>query len=119
MRRTVTGCAFCDAGPGVDVGDAHTWGVDDLVTHPICVDCAVRERTAQRADLVACDGCGLGLDTAAALTSFRVEVGRLDGVIQLCGECSPDGPATHWTRDPEDHAVQFADSSTANGSDRR
>ena len=40
MQQTLPGCAFCDAVPGADVGEAHTWGKDERVTHVICVDCA-------------------------------------------------------------------------------
>ena len=42
MQQTLTGCAFCDAPPGTEVGEAHTWGEDERVTHPICVDCAIQ-----------------------------------------------------------------------------
>ena len=41
MQQTLTGCAFCDAPPGAETGEAHTWGQDERVTHPICVDCAI------------------------------------------------------------------------------
>ena len=30
---------------------------------------------------------------------------HLDGPLQLCDRCSSGGPATHWTRDLEDHLV--------------
>ena len=53
----------------------------------------------------ACDGCGLVVDTLAALTRFRVELGHLEGPIQLCARCSPGGLATYWTRDLEEHLV--------------
>ena len=42
MQQTLTGCAFCDAPPGAEVGEAHTWGEDERVTHPSCVDCAIQ-----------------------------------------------------------------------------
>ncbi len=32
MQQTLAGCAFCDAVPGRDVGEAHTWGKDERVT---------------------------------------------------------------------------------------
>ena len=42
MQQTLTGCAFCDTPPGAEAGEAHTWGQDERVTHPICVDCAIQ-----------------------------------------------------------------------------
>ncbi|MEE6209221.1 hypothetical protein U3A55_03470 [Salarchaeum sp. III] len=39
-------------------------------------------------------------------TSFRVELGHLDGTVHLCVRCSPGGPATYWTRDLDDHVVE-------------
>jgi hypothetical protein len=55
-------------------------------------------------DHVACDGCGLVVDTPAALTLFRVELGHLEDPLQSCARCSP-GLATYWTRDLEEHLV--------------
>jgi hypothetical protein len=105
-QQTLTGCAFCDAPPGTETGDAHTWGRDEPITHPICVDCAIRTEPApDERDHAACDGCGLVVDALAALTRFRVELGHLDGPVQLCARCSPGGPATYWTRDLEEHLV--------------
>jgi len=52
-----------------------------------------------------CDGCGLVVDTLAALTRFRVELGHLEGPLQLCERCSPGGLATYWTRNLEEHLV--------------
>lgn len=43
MQQTLVGCAFCDAPPGTETGEAHTWGQDELVTHPTCVDCAIQK----------------------------------------------------------------------------
>jgi hypothetical protein len=34
-----------------------------------------------------------------------VELGHLEGPLQLCARCSPGGPATYWTRDLEPHLV--------------
>lgn len=112
MQQTLPGCAFCDAEPGTGVGEAHTWGQDERVTHPICVDCAVQTRPdPDERGHHACDGCGLVVDTIAALTRFRVEIGHLEGPLQLCARCSPGGPATYWTRDLAEHRVRPGSSS--------
>jgi len=80
MQQTLVSCAFCDAPPGTKTGEAHTWGQDERVTHPICVDCAIQaEPDPEECDHVACDGCGLVVDTLAVLTRFRVELGHLEG----------------------------------------
>ena len=79
MQQTLTGCAFCETRPGAEIGEAHTWGKDERVTHPICVDCAIQERPdPEERDHHACDGCGLVVDALAALTRFRVELGYLE-----------------------------------------
>jgi len=107
MQQTLAGCAFCDAPPGTEMGEARTWGKNERVTHPICVDCALQERPdPQERDHHAFDGCGLVVDALAALTRFRVEVGHLEGPLQFCERCSPGGLATYWTRDLEEHLVQ-------------
>ena len=82
-------------------------GKDERVTHPICVDCAIQARPdLDEHDHHACDGCGLSVDTLAALTRFRVELGHLEGPLQFCARCSPGGPATaYWTRDLDEHLV--------------
>lgn len=104
MQQTLSGCAFCSAPPGSEAGEAHTWGKDDRITHPICVECAIQTRpNPDEQGQYACDGCGLVVDTLGALTRFTVEVGHLDGPIRLCTRCSPGGPATYWTRDLEAH----------------
>ncbi len=54
----------------------------------------------------ACDGCGRIVDTLPALTSFRVELGHLDGTLHLCVRCGPGGPATYWARTLDDHVVE-------------
>ena len=106
MQQTLSGCAFCEALPGSEIGEAHTWGRDERVTHPIYVDCAVEEcPDPEERDHHACDGCGLVVDALAALTRFRVVLGHLEGTLQLCASCSPGGPATYWTRDLEPHLV--------------
>lgn len=105
-QQTLTGCAFCDASARTADGEAHTWGRDERVTLPICVDCAVQARPDP--DVPghhACDGCGLVVDALAALTCFRVELGHLDGTVQLCAPCAPSGAATYWTRDLEGHLI--------------
>ena len=67
MQQTLTGCAFCDAPPGTEAGEAHTWGEDERVTHSICVDCAIQtEPDPDERDHYACDGCGLVVDALAA-----------------------------------------------------
>lgn len=109
MQRTLFGCTFCEAPPGSDVGEAHTWGKDERVTHPICIDCAIQIRPdPDERDHFTCDGCGLVVDALSALTRFRVELGHLEGVLRLCARCSPDGPATFWTRALEEHLVEPA-----------
>lgn len=111
MQQTLSGCAFCDARPGSEVGEARTWGKDEVVTHPICIDCSIQERPdPDDLDRHACDGCGLVVDALAALTSFRVTIGHLEGTVRFCARCSPGGPATYWTRDLEDHRVSDAES---------
>jgi len=52
-----------------------------------------------------CNGCGLVVDTLAALTRFRVELGHLEGLLQLCARCNPGGLATYWTRGLQEHRV--------------
>jgi hypothetical protein len=106
MQQKLSGCAFCDAAPGSTAGTADTWGKDERVTHQICVDCAVQaRRDPDERDYHACDGCGHVVDTLTALTRFRVELGHLEGPLQLCTRCNPGGPATYWTRNLETHVV--------------
>jgi hypothetical protein len=89
------------------MGEAHTWGNDERVTQPLCVDCATQTRSdPDECDHRACDGCGLVVDTLAALTRFRVELGHLEGPLQLCEHCRPGELATYWTRDLEAHMVE-------------
>jgi len=67
MQQTLVGCVFCDAVPGTDVGEAHTLGKNERVTHPICVDCAIQSNPdPDERDYYACDGCGLIVDALAA-----------------------------------------------------
>ena len=47
-----------------------------------------------------------GTEGPARLTRFRVELGHLEGPLQLCERCSPGGRATYWTRDLEAHMVE-------------
>jgi hypothetical protein len=92
-------------------GTAYTWGKDERVSHPICVDCAIQVTPdPEDRDHYACDACGLVVDTLAALTRFRVEFGHLEGPLQLCARCCPGGPATYWTRDLDDHRVANCES---------
>ena len=105
MQQTLVGCTFCDAPPSTETGEAHTWGQDERVTHPICVDCAIQvEPNPDKRKHVACDGCGLVVDTLAALTRPG-RTGHLEGPLRLCERCSPGGLATYWTRDLEEHPV--------------
>ena len=107
MQQTLSECAFCDAPSGTETGDAHTWGSDERVTHAICVDCAIQAQADPvDRDHHACDGCALVVDTLAALTWFRVELGHLEGPLHLCVCCCPGGPATYWTRDLDEHLVE-------------
>jgi hypothetical protein len=67
MQQTLVGCAFCDAPPGTETGEGHTWGENERVTHPICVDCAIQtEPDPDARDHYTCDGCGLVVDALAA-----------------------------------------------------
>ena len=93
--------------PGQNPGSPTRGGKEERVTHPICVDCAIQETPdPDERDHVACDGCGLVVDTLAALTRFRVELGHLEGPLQLCARCSPGGLATYWTHDLDEHLVE-------------
>ena len=93
-QQTLAGCGFCEAAPDTETGIAYTWGKEERITHPICVDCAIQtESDPDERDHHACDGCGLIVDALAALTRFRVELGHLEGPLQLCERCSPGGLA--------------------------
>jgi len=60
MQQTLVGCVFCNAPPSTETGEAQTWGQDERVTHPICVDCAIQtEPDPDERDHYAPDGCGL------------------------------------------------------------
>ena len=84
-----------------------SWGEDERVTQPICVDCAIQtEPDPDERDHHACDGCGLVVDTLAALTRFRVELDHLEGPLQFCAQCGPGGPATYWTHELDEHLVE-------------
>ena len=90
MQQTLSGCAFCESPPGSEMGKAYTWGKDERVMYPICVDCAVEKRPdPDERDHHACDGCGLIVDPLAALTRFRVEVGHLEGPLQFASDVVP------------------------------
>nr|WP_245835457.1 hypothetical protein [Natronolimnobius baerhuensis] len=72
----------------------------------MCVDCEIQTQPdPDEHNHHACDECRLIVDTLAALTRFRVELGHLGGPLQLCAQCSPGGPATYWTRDLEENLV--------------
>jgi hypothetical protein len=106
LQQTLAGCTFCEAPPGTETG-IPTRGVkrSESATR-ICVYCRIKETPdPNERDHYACDGCGLVVDALAALTRFRVELGHLEGPLQLCARCSPGGPATYWTRDLDEHLV--------------
>ncbi|WP_080509319.1 DUF7558 family protein [Candidatus Halobonum tyrrellensis] len=106
MQRTLTGCWFCEAPPSTNLGTARSWGHDDLVTYPICADCALQEvADPDERGHRACDGCGLVVNTGVALTGFRVKLGHLEGTLRFCERCSPDGRVTYWTRALNDHVA--------------
>ncbi len=86
MQQTLSGCAFCNALPGSEHGDAFTWGKDDRGSHPICVNCAIQaQANPDDRDHHACEGCVLVVDTLVALTRFDVELANLDGTTTpLC-----------------------------------
>lgn len=74
MQQTLSGCAFCDALPGSERGNDVTWGKDERISHLICIDSTVQAQAdPDDRDHHACDGCGLVVDTLAALTRFRVD----------------------------------------------
>ena len=56
-------------------------------------------------ELLSKDRDAANVDTLAALTRFGVEIGHLEGPLQLCARCSLGGLATYWTRDLEEHLV--------------
>ena len=79
MQQTLSGCAFCESPPGTEMGEAHTWGKDERVTHPICVDCAVQEwPDPKERDHHTCDGCGLVVGVVIAFLGIRP---LLDGTV--------------------------------------
>ena len=81
-------------------------GKKERFSHSICADCAIQETAnPDERDHCACDSCGRVVDALAALTRFRIELGHLEGPIQVCARCSPGGPATYWTRDLDAHIV--------------
>jgi hypothetical protein len=82
MQHTLTGGAFCDAPPGIETGEVHSWGPDKRVMYSIRVDCAIQtEPDPDERDHHACDRGGLVVDALAALTCFLVEPGHLEGPV--------------------------------------
>ena len=121
-QQTLAGCAFCEAAPGTETGTAYTWGKRSGSPTPsvwtarskqsrIPTSAITMPTTAvgsssmpsQRRRRVA--PAASGTSGPARLTRFRVELGHLEGPLQLCARCSPDGPATYWTRDLDEHLV--------------
>ncbi len=90
MQQTLADCTFCDALSGTGSGKALTWGQDERVTNPICVDCVIKaEPGPDERDHCTCDGCcRLVVDIIAALTRSRVELGHLERSLQLCARCT-------------------------------
>jgi hypothetical protein len=81
MQQTLSGCAFCDSPPGAEMGEAHTWGKDKRVTHPICVYCAVQERPdPEEREPTAVAGVVIAL--------FRIRP-LLDGTVNTDRVCHP------------------------------
>lgn len=106
-QQRLGGCPFCDAGSAAVTGTAFTWGVDDQLVCDVCRDCALHaESGPDDPGHHVCDGCGVVVDTGAALAHVRITIGRLDGTIRLCERCCPDGPASHWTRNLDEHRVE-------------
>ncbi|WP_449405102.1 DUF7558 family protein [Halopiger aswanensis] len=105
----LTGYAFCDAPLDTEIGEAHTWGQDERITRPICVDCAIQtESDPDERNHVACDGCGACRGHARSADVILRRTGDLEGPLQLCARCSPGGLATYWTRDLEEHLMVMA-----------
>lgn len=76
------------------------------MTHPICVECATQKTLdPDERGHHACDECGLVVNTGAALTRSRVELGHLEGTLRFSERCDPDGNAIYWTCDFGDHVV--------------
>ncbi len=73
MWQTLADCTFCDALSGTGSGKAHTWGQDEQVTNPICVDCVIKaEPGPGERDHCTCDGCcRLVVDMIAASPAFH------------------------------------------------
>lgn len=85
MQQTLSGCAFCDALPGSERGAAFTWGKDERISHPICVDCAVQARAdPDDRDHHVCDSCGLVVDTLAAHAVSRGTRASRGNITPLC-----------------------------------
>ncbi len=118
MQQILPGCAFRDALPSSDLGEAHTWGrKNGLLTRSVSI---VRSRHSQ-IPTSATTTPGTDADSSsthsrrrrrftpassgtfgpARLTRFQVKLGHLEGPLQLCARCSPNGSATYWTRDLE------------------
>lgn len=105
MQQTLSGCAFCEAVPGTDVGKAHTWGKDKRVTHPICVDRAIQSNLdPDDRDHHACGSRGLVVDKLSTYTGPR-RTRPPRSPLQLCARCSTGDPASYWTRDLGKHLV--------------
>ncbi|WP_254810790.1 DUF7558 family protein [Natronosalvus amylolyticus] len=86
MQYTLAGCAFFDASSGTEADEAYSWGKDERISHPICVDTVIQTRPdLDEREHYACDGCELVVNALAALTRFRVEFEPLEGSLQFCG----------------------------------
>jgi len=94
MQQTLVGCAFCDTPPGTETGEAHTWGQDERVTHPICVDCAIqRIPTTEIASPVTTVGSSSTRSQCSRGSGLSLR--HLEGPLQLCERCSPSGLTTY------------------------
>ena len=98
-------------GPSHRLSTIESWGKEERVSHPICVDCAIQSTPdPESRDHYACDSCGIVVDAFAALTRFRVELGHLEahsssvrGVVRVgrrrTGRVT-SGPISSWTNAP-------------------
>jgi len=108
MQQTLTGCAFCSVTPrpvprvARRIPGAKTSG---SLTPSVSTVRSRRNWIPTNAITTPATAVGSSSTPLAALTRFRVELGHLEGPLQLCERCSPGGLATYWTRDLEEHLV--------------
>lgn len=61
-----------EALPGSEAGEAHTWGRDERVTYPICVNCAIQVR-ADLTSAITTPGMAVGSSSTPSQRSPRFE----------------------------------------------